>query len=40
VGGVHPLFIERYNRRALTVRLAAVLDAVVTGREPGALTWP
>jgi glycosyltransferase involved in cell wall biosynthesis len=39
-GGVHPLFVERYNRRALTARLAAVLDAVVAGREPGTVTWP
>jgi hypothetical protein len=35
VGGVHPLFAERYNRRALTARLAAVLDNVVAGRPPG-----
>jgi glycosyltransferase involved in cell wall biosynthesis len=28
---VNPLFVERYHRRALTTRLADVLEAVVTG---------
>jgi len=39
-GGVHPLFAARYNRKALTARLAAVLDAVVAGQAPGHVVDP
>lgn len=35
--GVNPLFAARYNRKALTARLAAVFDAVVAGQEPDSL---